>query len=892
MARVRWNDFSKGWWPLGPGDDIPANALRDAVGVRPFYGGKTIRSRFGNNRILAVTNRIQSITIWGPYIIWMEGPSGSVAGRLRRTSLTNPAATDLITNLGGGAVRFASGVPNPGIDATKFPNGQVGHLFVVGGGLRPEYGVPYDTGQRHPLRKIDTTLAVSPLGLDPPSDSFTIGLQAPIIVPYDLFELVSQWVATGDASTASGSQHQGGGGASLKVTVTSEESGAITRKTSVNLGTYTATFNGVTAVNKSVKQDWIRLWVHCEDPSTVERIDLLFDCGGPASVPADAEQGWENTYSFAIYVGDGVVDEATKPKGVTDTASGSEKRDKKPFYAGGSPRPTTSFDNPDEDPNVAALEVPDAESAKVVEDMATTKLSPSQNTWTHLRIPKMLFNASSEDMDKDHADTWSKVRRCRIIVTANDKGNAVVTFDQLDLHLGIGMQGDYKVALTAHNSKTDTRSMPTAIKEIKGNLRQAITINSPTISGETFDFADEIEIWRTLGNGNVLFFNKAVKYNQIIGPIIDYTADYEGLMENITIGGLGPMKYLKQLILPVDNVRLSKQTYEIAGPYLGRMWSLCFDQRGRVFYSPPGRLEVAAGYVDVTDEKDTPNRLIHWNTMYLYTDTRVFRLITTQEPFLFEEVYGARGSIFPDSIVPFWGGIVSAHHDGVCIFDGTNSRLFAKDAVESFFQNMPSPLVTPLDGANMQTQLLRVTLFGAVHEDEYFLSDGTTTVVVNLITGVWRVTGVGMGPMTPEPTFGHLYAITNPKSATLAAISTVEISTAELDGSTAIPFDIRTSEAKLEDQSGATKIIQRFYADIDTGGQDLQLIAYYLADGSLKVVSATLNTAVRAMVEFADCLPCDVLALRVRAPSGLSAPVQIFELGADVHLPEEGGSVT
>lgn len=882
MPRIRWNDFSKGWWPLNPGDDIPPNALREAIGIRPFYGGKSVRSRFGMAPIVSSLGaNIQSLVVWRGSILYTRGISSS--GLLRR--VVGSTVTDVLTNLGGGPLRFMSGVPNPDTDASKLPNRDVAFLFVVGGGLTPNK-TEYLTSI-FPLRKLDSTFAWSPMGLLPPSDNFTVGLQAPIPIVFSSFDLSADWTTT-NCSKTNAPQWQDGSTA-LQITVGSDETGGITATRSVNLGTYQAgPFNGVSGTVKSSKQDWIRLWVHCVDPATIDKIDLQFDCT-QGNAPVDITKGWDHVYSFTIRVADGVLDD-TKVKSVTDTNVGAEKRDQKPVYSsGGAPRPNAIFNDPETDPNVNAIEVPDAEAATVVDDLALTRISAATNSWTRLRIPKMMFEGSTPPMNgDDHSTFWARCRRARIMVTTTDKDSAVVTFDTLDLHLGAGMQGDYKVALTARNSTTGTRSMPTVVKEVKSNLRQAIIVGNITVTGETFQYADEIEIWRTVGGGNVLFFNKASKIAQLQNAqIFDFTADFEGMQENCPLPGLGDIKYLKQVILPQDNVRLERTTFDIAGPCLGRAWSICKEHPGRVYYSPPGRLEVAAGYVDVTDATDPGVRIVYWNTIYLFTEKHIYRLRTEQEPFLFEEVFGAPGTVFPDSVATSKFGITYGHNDGVQHFDGVRSQLIAIEAVESYFQSVNALVTAGLNPTGFQSTHGRYILFGCVHEEEYFLSDGTVTLAVNLRTGVWRTLGVGFGAMTTEETFGHMVANLNPK---IAASSLVydEISTQNTDITSAIPFTIHTSEAKLEDQSGVTKIIQRFYVDIDTNGQNLSLVAYYDGGGSLKIISAVLNTSGRQMVEFADCLPCSVLSMRITG--NVILPVQVHEIGADIHLPEETGS--
>lgn len=885
MPRVRWNDFSRGWY-AAPGDDVPANALREATGIRPFYGRKSIKSRYGNEAIVTVGSGVQSLTVWRGNILYSKANQG---GTLYRLIINNTFASPLYTNLGGHPLRFASGIPNPDIDATKFSGRDVTHLFVVGLGLTPA-GLGW-VASVFPCRKYNNQFLDSPMGLDPPTDDFVVGLQAPQVVVYDLFELsVLQnfWVPTN--ATTSRSSAGAFGVASLKVSVTANETGWVEFVKSVNLGTYTTNFNNTPGVANSSKQDWIRFWVNIDEPANVDHIELIFDAGGPASVPADRTLGWERSFSFSIFVADSVTDDNAKVLGVTDTAAGSDKRDKKPFFAGGSPRPTTQFGSPTEDdPSVAALEVPDVESARVVEDLATTKASPQSNVWTHLRIPKMLFEASQEDMvGKDHPIHWSHVRRCRIVVVTNDKGNANVLFDDLDLHLGVGMQGDYKVAITHRNANTGTRSMPSAVKEVKSNLRQAIVISQLRFTGENGVYATQVEEWRTLGNGNVLFLAKQVDIPKLTNgnQIFDIVGDYEGLQEKITIPGLGEQQYLKQVILPEDNVRLSRFTFDIAGPYLGRMWSLVKDQHGRIYYSPPGRLEVAAGFVDATEYQLIA--LCYWNTMYGFADKGIVRLITQQEPFIFEEVFGAPGTIYPDSIKASKFGIVYYNHDGVQLFNGSSSTLVGVEAIEAYFQSEATPNTPIINSTGAAVTHGRPAMWGNVHEDEYFLSDGSKTLAVSLRTGVWRTIGVGMGPMIEEDTIGHMLAITNPFLST-GKLNYIEISSSVTDDGTPIPFYVQTGIAKLEDQSGATKILQRFYLDMDCGGNTITPVLIYRADGSLYVLPS-ISTSGRQLTEYALCLPCDVVS--VRLTGALVQPVELYEIGLDVHLPEEGGKTT
>lgn len=876
MPRITFDDFSKGWWPTVPNTSVPKSALLDAIGVGRGMA-RTLKSRFGCTRICITGRTVQSTYSWSGFV-WIA----KTDGKLLYVLGSDASLSIKTTGLGGFPLRFAEGTPNPDTDATKFPNG-LQHLFYVGGGLSPS-GADVRFGI-FPLRKIDTNLRESPMGLDRPRSDFVVALQDPITVEYSNFGGdLPFWVPV-NCTRDGGVQFQTF--TSLRMTVLAGETGHITRTKSVNLGSVNTTFNNVVGQVKSVKQDWIRLWVHCVDPKAVSKIDLIFDVGGPAPTPTDAEAGWEKAFSYSIFVSDTVQDDTIKAASVTDTAGGAEKRDAKPYYAGGVNQPSTIIGQEEDDQDVPALALPDVESIRVVADMATTRIADTANTWTHLRIPKVLFDASSEELQKDYAASWAKVRRCRLIVTANEELDAVVTVDDIDCHFGIGMQGDYKIAITHRNSVTGTRSAPSVIKEVKGNLRQGIVISQLRFTGESSLFIDQVEEWRTLGGGNVLFLAKQYPINGLIfgEQIIDFVADYEGMYEKNSLPGIGEVPYLKNIIMPEDNVRLSPRTHDIAGPYLGRMFSIDRQDQGRCTYSPPGRLEVAAGFIRITDGNDPLRRVVLWRNIYLWSQKHIYRIEGTQEPFLPRELSGCPGTLYPESLAIHELGICY-YSDGPKIFDGTSSRPLFLEPVDEYFRGQGSTQVAVLNPNFMLSNAQSAKIFGVVYRDEYFLSDGQRTLAVHLRTGVWRTLGIGFGP-------GHsnqevLNVIINPTSAANSKLVQWERPGVFTDDESVITFSIETAGQVLEDQSGRTKIIQFVYLDIDTNSQNVTA-TLLTRDGSSTLLGI-VNTPARQHLEFPVLLVSDLVALRLSA--GLSGGVELFSWGVDVHLPEQGGAQT
>src|SRR2546426_270351 len=138
------------------------------------------------------------------------------------------------------------------------------------------------------------------------------------------------------------------------------------------------------------------------------------------------------------------------------------------------------------------------------------------------------------------------------------------------------MIGDYQYLFTYRNSPLFIRSNPNATPlVVKGLQRQGISLIIAAGMVSSDPQVDQIEVWRTLGNGAVFFLDKAL--TNAAQTYSDVIADYIGLH--------GTSAVLQTEVLPFDNVQPSADFTDVAGLHYGRLFWLD-PVHGRVFYSP------------------------------------------------------------------------------------------------------------------------------------------------------------------------------------------------------------------------------------------------------------------------------------------------------------------
>lgn len=137
--RLRWREFSKGWWPMGPREAMPPGTLRRARGVNAIKTG-TLRSRWGTQQLYAFSAhslyRFRDVRFQGANTILLRD------------------GVSIKTGLNGRRLRFQRMPTTPGRED---------YLFVAGGGT---------------VFKVAPDGAVSHWGIEAPATDFTVAAGA------------------------------------------------------------------------------------------------------------------------------------------------------------------------------------------------------------------------------------------------------------------------------------------------------------------------------------------------------------------------------------------------------------------------------------------------------------------------------------------------------------------------------------------------------------------------------------------------------------------------------------------------------------------------------------------------------------------------------------------
>jgi hypothetical protein len=891
MARIRHRDFSKGLWLAGGRDTIPRGTLFQAKGVRAFTTPQA-RSRFGSELAIAKANVHSLFSFNGTRYC------STRFGDFNSSVLGGTATSTIKTGLGGHRLRFAKGIPTVDIDNTKFPLGPE-HMFVVGGGLtlQENEASSFTLGVSN-MFKVSTTESISNVGIFPPltkpiaHNSFfatarSLTNSGQILDTFDLGS--AGWLAiTTPPFTApvlnvtSLAQH----GSAMFFGMAEDTVSSIGKTFSPNKNLQDVSDGvGNGRLVSSSDQDWIQLFVFCDQPANLDFLEILLV----------SQQATRATFSFQILVEDSVF----ASSGITGIG------DDPAFFQ---PPPESSPEKQRKQLNDLAKQkeklvkklIPIQAEKILNNNLGSTRMAKTSFTWTLLRIPK-------ESFTKVGNPTWGNINGAEITAKTNANGPVQLIFDDWGLHLGVGMLGGYKYAYTYKNSKTGTRSNPAIGQlaeidfDVVGVQRDPVVLSNLTPSPDPQ--VDTIEIWRNVGNGSA-YFKTDEFANNIPGlATLGYTdviADFPGVQKSFAqafdLRGLvaGETRYIQDEELPLDNAQFPQSMKDIAGPHFNRMFFIdgkvftvanrVGGGRGRLYFSAIGRLESNEGFIDVTTDDDPLQRVIIWaNNLYCFSREHLYE-IQGSDIFISVEVTGVLGTVKPDTVVATPFGLIYQAIDGIRIFDGAGSQLVFPEPILPLLRGE-----TNLDPTASARQFIGLT--ACYKDEEYIISDFTDTLAINLRTGTWRNLGVGANALYVEPA-DVIQGVSYPTRLFLATLTNVlnfEVPGTFLDAGAAIPFLIEVPGTKIEDQSSTTKIVQRIYLDMKGGPVTVKL--HYTAPTIPGVQTiATANTAARQLIEYGLALPSDVISVEISG--NLIQPFELYEVGFDVHLPEEGGALT
>ena len=229
------------------------------------------------------------------------------------------------------------------------------------------------------------------------------------------------------------------------------------------------------------------------------------------------------------------------------------------------------------------------------------------------------------------------------------------------------------------------------------------------------------EIWRTVANGATFFLLATINDNSTT-ILTDNALDTT----------------LSATVLPVDSGP-PKDTFEdCAGPHDGRMWwgrDTASGVEGRIYYSPVGKAESVEGFIDVTESDNGVQKIIPWSgNMYAIAKTSFFEISGSgaEAVFTIRELSASPGTTQPFTVVATPIGIMYQAQDGIMVFDGTVSKRVKMDQIISIFKGETTEGIAACNGTS-----------ATVTEQEYIISDGTTTLAYNIIREIWLKFGSG-----------------------------------------------------------------------------------------------------------------------------------------------------
>lgn len=803
MPRLSWRLFDKGLWVAGGRDSVPDGALRRATGVAAFREGVIRSARGFRALVFGAANQYRRF-----------------AGALFQARDDDILRDGVVVNAAFPQSGAGQTFTGPRISFLRMPPQATldDWLFVAGG--------------NNPFKVRADGTDASKWGIDAPPDGATATPNAQAKNQIDAMDATTGWTRVGPT----------GVNEVLDNTVFVEGTGSLrwdfeqsaTTQYTKDIMTNLNTFGGGVV---SADQDYIQLWIRLSGTRTNEAnspaaenfdwLEVAFALGAtnfddnmmtrridgidgvvPIAGLADQEVG----VATALEPGAGiqvVLDQAFVDQGETDIVTGEGVFNEA------------------------------ADQRRLLNAISQTQVMRQNDVWQKLMLPKASFDRTGSDAALD----WGDVEAIRL--TFKRSGNLVIYVDDIALVGGTGMVGDYKYLHTFKNAATGSRSNPNETPVlVKRVQRSSVHLGNLPIS--TDPQVTHVEGWRSVGNGEAFFKAYEVANGTLTHD--DDIADYAGLFTGAHLTAADLPDILQPDEVQLDNAPPPSTITEVLGvPHLARAWWLdsAPDQRGRLFYSPAGRPESNQGFVDVTQTDDPLRAVVRWNdVIYVLSDGGLFRIVGDDEPFVAQEVFGALGTMRPDTVVPSPFGIVYQAPDAVRLFDGNFSSPVAFDAVAPLFRGYAVEGIAPFAGVS-----------AAFYREDYWITDGITVLVVNLATQTWRRYGT-------TNTFDTLYASDDDTellgSVGLAAGDTFALDDADAD--TAITFQVQTGSRLLS--ADVRNVIQRLFIDLETSGQEVTpTLIFEDAEEVLPVIVA----ASRMTVEYARLDLARLVAVRLDA---------------------------
>lgn len=777
--RLSFRELTRGLWLKGPKENTPGGYVRRAKSIFPPRGG-SILSRSGcvnlcsqNAHSIFKFNAQRIIGVGTSLLRFDGGPFPAAA-----STITMPTGVTLSgTRLNFMEIPSQFLATNPNLDPdTLLPGSfaETDFLFVSS-----------TTGDFVPF-KVDVSFAATKWGISAPTSAQlpnTVTVNAQTTKDIDTLQAAAGWTQYGGVGALTVSARSATGGTSLRVrnardTATSGEA-IIVKSITTDLTTFGAT--------ASSDEDYIGVWVHLNRPAHTQKLKMALYVGPGPFLPgtfADPntdpppESPYTDFYSFEC-----VVKVVKKPQVKVLRGLGD----------------SLPFDSAKQRKYLKRHPASSGVDLSQQQFTADGQLEVTNNTWTHLLVPKSQFSKNGRAGNVGY--TFAAVIGVELSIENNAKGKGAVWWDHLQLLGGAGMKGDYLYTITFRNDGTGSRSNPPIDTTLKADTnpnfgqiqtvaashvdRQSVALSFVTLTEAAINAVDSqithVELWRNIGNGGPSAFFKQGQYAKAsfngAFTITDTTADYVGMFTTGVVNVLNPDELLTTDNSPPVST-LGQAVYHAPS---GRVFALDFAtaNRNRVLYGPPGRPESLGngGFIEPSTPDDPVQRLVMWgDRLYVLTQKRLFLVEGTDEPFVSFEAIGTPGTTQPLTVQSTPGGIVYQARDGVRLFNGTTSELIADDVLAQVFR-----------GSTVETIPAFTGVLASYGRDEYVISNTTdTTLALNMRDGAWRNIGLPVSALYHEKDTSICLA-----SAPVLSLATgvlVISPTSVLSITTALPF--------------------------------------------------------------------------------------------------------
>jgi hypothetical protein len=354
------------------------------------------------------------------------------------------------------------------------------------------------------------------------------------------------------------------------------------------------------------------------------------------------------------------------------------------------------------------------------------------------------------------------------------------------------------------------------------------------------DQVDEIELWRTIGDGAVYF-----KLTSLAVGTTTYT---DGAADTA----------LRSEELPIDNHKPYRWLDDCYGPWQGAMWWLTRGEdgaKGKLFFSPVGRAEAMRGFIEITSEEDGLQKIVGYaGNLFVLSKYRAFQ-VYGDYPYQWREVPGVPGTNAPHTVAVTPFGPMWESQDGVRGFiGGVQAELVSYNAVKPIFRGHAVENLTAFTGT-----------VATYARGEYIISNGTSTLAYNIERKVWRDLGVGCNALAYSAT-----------SDQIAAVFSSKIVNFEKEGDTAdaganITYDLQTGETNFGDVTALE------FLRIDANANTETLTVYGIFDGTSTSKGTLTTTAGRRFTEI-DLSGQLVERFATRITGTINAAVEVYEI--------------